>query len=334
MAIRFCLLTAAIVFLGSSVCAQTAGVAVQVSNGKRIPSVTQLQTVLKPGDFVRDVLGWRKVDPKCDLRSDPALPIAIPPAMQTLYSNVAAAGGRNFVTLAFNNIKCGQLANDGGHAFPDTPELRAEFAAYAVGVVKQVPALGGVSLWNEMNGTWSGGYKTEADKLRAYCLLANAVIGEIRKVDANIPIAIGATVGADVDRWFIDMFDVYGCTGKGDPTIWLDVHPYLSGKKIFPRQTDWVVWSDSVRNIRADQITNPLIATEWGAKAAYLWSTAHPRSNYMKVFNDRVVSQDPAVAGFIWFEMLYDKAALHAGLFDEAGNLTAFGGQYISAFVR
>ena len=74
-------LVAAIVFAASAASAQTAGVAVQVSNGKRIPTVAELQSVLRPGDFVRDVLGWQKADPKCDLRSDPSRPIVISAAM-------------------------------------------------------------------------------------------------------------------------------------------------------------------------------------------------------------------------------------------------------------
>jgi hypothetical protein len=329
------IVAALIMSVVSAASAQTAGVAVQVSRGKKIPTVAQLQLVLRPGDFVRDVLGWQKADPKCDLRTDPSRPIAIPAAFQTLYANVEAAGGRNFVTLGFNNKFCGQMPAGGGENFPNTPELRAEFAAYAAGVVRQVPALGGVSIWNELNGTWDGGYKTRADKLTAHCQLANAVVTEIRKVDAQIPIAIGATIGANVDEWFIQMFDVYGCMGKGDSTIWLDVHPYLASKRIPPLQLpDWQAFADSVRAIRADRITNPLIATEWGAKAAYVFTLGHPHSNYMRVFRTRMLGTDPKWAGFIWFEMLYDRNNPNAGLFDAAGNLTGFGNQYIAEFVR
>src|ERR1700749_976341 len=97
------------------------GVAVQVSNGKRIPSVAQLREILRPGDMVRDVLGWHRVDKSCDLATNPARRIEIPDAMMTLYNNVAAAQGQNFVTLAFNNKKCGQPGNSGAQAFPMTP---------------------------------------------------------------------------------------------------------------------------------------------------------------------------------------------------------------------
>src|SRR5262245_26911104 len=224
------LLAASIVLLSSAAHAAGHGVAVQVNEGKPVPTIAQLKTVLAPGGLVRDVLGWHKADPKCNLRTDPALPLVIPASLARLYQNVAAAGGKNFVTLAFNNRNCGQLSNAGGAAFPNTAALRAEFAAYAVRVVKQVPALGGISVWNELNGTWDGGYTNRADKLRNYCPLANAVINEVRKVNAGLPIAIGATVGWNIETWFTEMFDAYDCMGKADSSIWLDVHPYLSGK--------------------------------------------------------------------------------------------------------
>jgi len=313
--------------------AQPAGVAVQVSGGKAIPTVAQLHTVLKPGDFVRDILGWHRADTGCDLRNNAAKPITIPTTMAALYANVAAAGGANFVTLGFNNKACGQPTISGVQAFPNTPELRAEFAAYAVAVVKQVPALGGISIWNELNGTWSGGYKNRAQQLTDYCLLSNAVVTEVRKITPNLPITIGATVGPDVGQWFVDLFETYGCIGKNDPLIWLDVHPYLSGKIYTPlRQVDWRVWDDAVTSIRAHRIANAFIATEWGARAAYVWTQDHSNGNYLHVFHSRMLATDPNWAGFVWYEMLYDKSAPHAGLFDATGALTSFGTQYVREF--
>lgn len=330
------LLAGAMAFLISAAHAQTFGVAVQVSNGKPVPTPEQLRIVLSPGGFVRDVFGWQKADRACNLTSNPGQRITIPAPLATLYQNVEIAGGRNFVTLAFNNINCGQPSNSGAITFPNTPALRAEFAAYAAGVAKEVPALGGISIWNELNGTWDGGYKTNrTQKLIDYCLLSNAVIREVRKVDPSIPIAIGATVGARIDQWFKDMFGSFGCMGKGDPTIWLDVHPYLSGKidKTL-HKIDWRVWSDSIASIRADRITNPLVGTEWGAKSAYKWSSSHPRTSYMKHFRTQVLNADPGWAGLMWFEMLYDKRFPNAGLLDANGSLTAMGNQYVAEFVH
>jgi hypothetical protein len=224
--------------------------------------------------------------------------------------------------------------NGGGATFPNSAILRAEFAAYAVRVVRQVPALGGISIWNELNGAWDGGYSNRADKLRNYCLLANEVIREVRKVDANIPIAIGATVGWNVDTWFIEMFDEYDCIGRADPTIWLDVHPYLSGKvDNATGKTDWQLWNETIGRIRARGIRNPLIATEWGAKASYTWLTENPGGNYVTTFQSQVVSHDSNWAALIWYQLLYDKRTPNAGLFNQSGSgLTTVGKQYVGEF--
>jgi hypothetical protein len=313
--------------------AQIYGADVQVSGGKRMPAVTQLTQILRPGDMVRDMLGWHRADPTCDLVSNPARQITIPATMMTLYQNVAAAQGKNFVVLGFNNRHCGQAVNSGAKLFPDTPALRAEFAAYAAEVVRRVPAVGGISIWNELNGTWSGGGLPTPQRLTQYCLLANAVIAEVRKVNPNIPIAIGATVGWNIDGWFIGMFDQYGCIGKGDPTIWLDVHPYLNGKIVSGTgETDFQLWRESIANMRKDGIANPLAATEWGAKAAYTWQTAHPGGDYMTKFQSEVLSQDPNWAAAFWFEMLYNISMPNAGLYDQYDQLNARGSQYIAAF--
>ena len=317
--------------LATPVTAMSMGVAVQVSNGKKIPTQAQLEQILRPGDMVRDVLGWHKVDAHCDLTR--GRQIEIPGDMMTLYQRVQAAGGLNFVTLAFNNRHCGQPGNSGAQAFPDTPALRAEFAAYAAEVARRVPALGAISIWNELDGTWNGGIASQPERLRQYCLLANAVIIEVRKVNKTLPIAIGASIGPDIDNWFIEMFDQRGCMGKADPTVWLDVHPYLSGHKIAKaHKLDFTLWRSSIANMRSDGITNPLAATEWGAKAAFIWQTAHPAGDYMTKFQNEVLSRDPGWATALWYEMLYDRRAPNAGLYDKSDALTAFGTRYLAAF--
>jgi hypothetical protein len=152
-------------------------------------------------------------------------------------------------------------------------------------------------------------------------------------VNKNIPIAIGATVGWNIDGWYREMFDQSGCLGKGDPSIWLDVHPYLNGKAVRgTHKTDFQLWRAALANIRKDGITNPLIATEWGAKSAYTWQIAHPAGDYMTTFKTEVLSRDPKWAAAFWFEMLYDSKAPNVGLFNKSGQLTAFGTRYIAAF--
>src|SRR5690349_352704 len=116
--------------------AQVHGVAVQVSQGQDVPTTAQIRALTNPGDFVRDLAPWARTDPNCDLTNGGA--VAIPPEMQTLYNRVAQTGRKNFVTLGFNNVACGQVSNLGWLDFPNTPALRAEFAAYAVQLVQTV----------------------------------------------------------------------------------------------------------------------------------------------------------------------------------------------------
>jgi hypothetical protein len=331
-AVKLIILVAVLTVLGRAASAQVHGVDVQVNEGLAIPTTEQLQAILGPGDFVRDMLGWGKVDPACDLAGHPSAAIKIPVASAVLYDRVQAAGGLNFVTLGFNNTGCGQSSASGAQAFPNTDALRAEFAAYAARVAQQVPALGGISIWNEMNGSWKGGYQTPAEALAGYCLLANAVIAAVRKVNPTLPIAIGATVGWNIDGWFIAMFDTYGCVGKGDPSIWLDVHPYLIGKKN-GRDTDWQMWNKAVANIRADTIGNPLFATEWGGTAAMHWTQLHPAGNYIKTFNATILSSDSSWAGAVWYTMFNSGDNGNYGLFNATGTmLTPYGVQYTRSF--
>jgi hypothetical protein len=119
-------LAAAILWLAASQAqAQVHGADVQVNEGAAVPTVDQLRIVLNPNDLVRDILGWHKADAHCNLRTNPTRRIAIPKKMRQLYANVESAQGKNFVTLAFNNKRCGQISNSGVVAFPDTDELRA-----------------------------------------------------------------------------------------------------------------------------------------------------------------------------------------------------------------
>jgi hypothetical protein len=257
--------------------------------------------------------------------------------MQTLYNNVAAAGGKNFLTLGFNNVACGQASNYGWTGFPNTPGLRAEFAAYAAQLVERVPALGGISIWNELNGTFNGGYTGPGSipaKATAYCLLANAVITEVRKVNKDIPIAIGASVGWNIDGWFINLFTKYKCMGRNDPTIWLDVHPYISGVYSPLTSTGWTQWPKKIANIREHGIANKLAATEWGGPAANKWMRQVPGGDYPHEFNSRIIAPDPSWGGLMWFETLNDANFANMGLFKPSGTaLTPVGQDYVTEFV-
>jgi len=314
--------------------AQVHGVAVQVSQGQDIPTTAQLRSLTNAGDLVRDLAPWSRTDPGCDLTSGGV--ITVPPEMQTLYNRVAQTGRKNFITLGFNNVACGQVSALGWLDFPNTPQLRAEFAAYAVQLVQTVPQLGGISIWNEMNGAFNGGYAgpgSIAQKLTAYCLLANTVITEVRKVNKTIPIAIGASVGWNIQGWFSNMFNKYGCMGKNDPTIWLDVHPFISGVYSPTTSNGWTKWPKQIAYIRAHGINNTLIATEWGGTAATKWMGQVPGGNYPQEFQNRIIASDPSWAGLMWFEALYDTAIPKVGLIDSHGALTPVGRDYVGVFV-
>src|SRR3569833_1001330 len=97
-------LVVAIVLAAPAASAQTLyGADVLVSNGKRSPTETQLEQILTPGGMIRDMLGWHKADPNCDLVSNPTRQITIPAAMMTLYQNVEAVQRKIFVPLGFSN---------------------------------------------------------------------------------------------------------------------------------------------------------------------------------------------------------------------------------------
>jgi hypothetical protein len=314
--------------------AQIHGIAVQVSQGQAIPTQEQIVSLTNPGDFVRDLAPWSRTDPGCDLTKTQGAVIAVPPALQTLYDSVAATGRKNFLTLGFNNVACGQVSTLGWTGFPNTPELRAEFSAYAVQLVQTVPQLGGISIWNEMNGAFNGGYKgpgTGSAKAIAYCQLANQVITDVRKVNKTIPIAIGASVGWNIQGWVTKLFTKYGCMGQNDSNIWLDVHPFISGTS--PTQ-GWAKWSKQIAYIRAHGINNRLIATEWGGSAAAKWMKQIPGGNYPQEFRSRIITPDSSWAGLIWFEAMYDTAIPKVGLIDSNGQINQAGRDYVDAFVR
>ena len=317
--------------------AQTHGVAVQVSQGQAIPSPVQLRQLIEPGDFVRDLAPWARMDPNCNLATDPRAQIVIPPEIRTLYDNVAAAGGRNFLTLGFNNVACGQSSNLGWTGFPNTPQLRAEFAAYAARLVQKVGALGGISIWNELNGTFNGGYTgpgSIAAKAIAYCQLANAVIVQVRKVNPDIPIAIGASTGWNIQGWLTKLFTRYGCMGANDPNIWLDVHPYISAPYAPATGNAWIKWASQIAYIRKHGVSNKLVATEWGGPAANKWLRQVPGGNYPQEFNTRIIAPDSSWAGLMWFEALYDTNIPNMGLFDPGGTaLAPLGQDYAGVFV-
>jgi hypothetical protein len=129
------------------------------------------------------------------------------------------------------------------------------------------------------------------------------------------------------------MFNKYGCMGKNDPTIWLDVHPFISGVYSPDTITGWTKWPKQIAYVRAHGINNALIATEWGGTAATKWMGQVPGGNYPREFQNRIIAPDPSWAGLMWFEALYDTAIPKVGLIGADGALTPVGQDYVGVFV-
>jgi len=161
------------------------------------------------------------------------------------------------------------------------------------------------------------------------------VIAQVRKVNSNIPIAIGASTGWNIQGWMVKLFTRYGCMGANDPGIWLDVHPYISGVYSPTVSNGWIKWGKQIAYIRAHGVSNKLVATEWGASAANKWLRQVPGGNYPQEFDNRIIAPDPSWAGLMWFEALYDTNIPNMGLFDPSGTvLTPIGQDYADEFVR
>lgn len=155
----------------------------------------------------------------------------------------------------------------------------------------------------------------------------------MRKVNLDIPIAVGASTGWNIQGWMVKLFTRYGCLGVNDPHIWLDVHPYISAVYSPTVSNGWQKWGKQIAYIRKHGVANKLIATEWGGPAANKWLRQVPGGNYPKEFTDQIIAPDPSWAGLIWFEALSDTKIANMGLFDPSGTtLKPVGQDYVNAF--
>jgi hypothetical protein len=90
-----------------------------------------------------------------------------------------------------------------------------------------------------------------------------------------------------------------------------------------------------VAQIRADNIHNRLVATEWGGGFAANWAAAHPNQNYISTFDNAVGADRPLWAGLTWFVGPFDGRFPAASLLNATGTaLTPLGEQYVSAFAH
>ena len=140
-------------------------------------------------------------------------------------------------------------------------------------------------------------------------------------------------MGWNIQGWFTNMFNKYGCMGKNDPTILLDVHPFISGVYAPTANNGWTKWPKQIAYIRKKGINNALIATEWGGSAAAKWMQQVPGGNYPQQFQDLIIAPDASWSGLMWFEAMADTAIPKVGLIGSNGALTPVGQNYVAEFV-
>ncbi len=285
------------------------GVDAETATTGFVPTVGQLKTVMPMGgELVRSTLGWHKVE---TVRGQ----LAIPPQFVQLFTNVAAAGDQNVVTLAFGNVLYtnGPDGKPSNMALPVTDEARGAYAAYAAWVAKTVPNLYAVTIWNECNGSFCTG--TVAERQTNYRLLMDAAVPAIRAANSNVKIIAGATVGWNTQGWWLGIQKAGFDWARVDM---LDFHPYFGAEKENPL----VSWKKQLAAIRAGGIRNPAFYSEWGGPSA-----VKTGPSYVAWFAKNVPAADPVkVDGATWFT-LFGKS----GLLTDSGALTPLGDAFVKA---
>lgn len=201
-----------------------------------------------------------------------------------------------------------QAANPGQSCIPNTPAERDAFVRYVLTVLDRYTTrypglIEAVEVWNEVNGTWNGGYASD-QVVPVYVALLRAVYEAIRARPAFAAIKIlgGACVGTPLNfiRWLAD-------AGALDCLDGLVVHPYGSAESIIAQAG------------RLAQVLAPY------GKAVPVWATE---------FGALPAAADVAkqltacrAAGFeraSWY-LLRNYGSFACGLIDEAGRITNAG---------
>lgn len=224
------------------------GVAVQVNEGSKVPSVELLQHF--GPCVVRDAAGWHHFERR-------PREYSIPERLGTLYENVVRAGGKNHVTLYGGN-KLYDMPSTA--SFPITEAQIRGYVDFCVYVVTHVPGLDGLSFWNELNGKFGGGVPSGKPRKSAYARLLSAAVPAIRSAAPSVKIAAGAFIGhPSLDRWFIDIRDdkTLDANFDFDDVDELDIHPAT-------REVE--KWAVNRSKLRRAGIANPIRMTEFGGQ--------------------------------------------------------------------
>jgi hypothetical protein len=164
-----------------------------------------------------------------------------------------------------------------------------------------IPNLYAVSVWNELNGTWTGGIGDIPTRIAAYARLVNSVGPAIRAANPDVKVIVGATVGANIGGWYMRLFANH-MWGKNDPNVYLDVHPYI-GASLTPANQNvpaLATWNRSMTLIRGAGINNALFATEWGGPVASLVEANNPGLSYFDWIQTNLFAKEN-FAGAAWF---------------------------------
>jgi len=321
--------------------AEIAGVTVQVNEGDPVPDAALLRSFLKPGQTVRDVLGWRRTERAKGV-------YAMPQSNADLYALVAAAGGKNVVTLFSGNMLYNMKSDD----FPVTPEQIDGFANYAAWVVRNdggrqadgraanIPGLYAVTIWNEMNGSWHGTIQRTADREAAMAALLKVVVPKIRAANPSVHIAAGAFVGF---QGLAEWFQQIGKTFDWNSVDWLDIHPYLGDERQMPLEK-WTLAMQRLRDGRRPEgvpaIRNPAYYSEWGGPSAVRYTLAHAGDagapDYFEWFEKNIVGADPVpVAGGNYFTLVANPNFPRQGLSTSPSSaaMTGLGSAFRSRYV-
>ncbi len=316
------------------------GVGLQGNEGMAAAPAEALAALTNPQDDARDMLGWH--------RSEIDEGVYAVPANDALEYAQVAASGRHLVLTLFGCDTLAAYECSGPGSFPETPAQIKGFSNWACWVVgaANIPNLRAVTIWNEMNGGFSGGIASPRTRQLAMAKLLMAVVPAIRQCNPNIAIYAGAFIGdSNLAQWFceIQRFGFNWADVDG-----LDIHPYLTGNPAKANQNgvNWrgaFLGKNSLSNGCAGAtapIVEPLYFSEWGGAAlqkALAKGYFASAGQYFAWFEANVASVSPArypVVGRDFFLLAADADFPAEGLVSaDFSQLTAIGEDYQAAYV-
>jgi hypothetical protein len=317
------------------------GLAVQVNEGQPIPPPATLTAMSNRHDDVRDILGWPDSEKS-------AGNYALPVRNAAFYSEVAAAGRDNVVTL-FGCNTAAPYKCYGKQSFPQTAAQIKGFVNWACWVVSaaNIPNLRAITIWNEMNGTFNGGIQSPPAQQQAMANLLVALVPAVRECNPNVAVYAGAFVGdSSLPAWF--------CHIQEDGFDWslvdgLDIHPYLAAGPNAKTQDgqDWQAAFAGPKSLlsgcqgQTKPIVRPLYFSEWGGyalQAALANGNVDSAADYFAWFEANVANVNPVsypVVGRAYFLLAnYGGFSLEGLFLADFVTMTSIGAAYENAYIQ